>query len=435
MATTLLNFYGSNIIVKNKIILLLLVLLLADIGYSFLQHYNTPFDGDMAGGIVPAEDVKPILDSPLGFNIFKEHTTYPNPNRFFSHWSFYKYFNSAPILLQKFTNPINSAYLSCALAKTFIQVVIIFMLALGVSGNTKFKLEFLLSAVLITPFFQTNGYRSYMGIIDPSTTYTFFYALPTAILLLYFAPFFLKKYYGIEMKGFKYLKILWIPLALISSLSGPLNPGIALVISLLIVFQFFYRNFKSSQNLNFFSKFKNGFLEMPKDYYFFLLPICIFSIYSLFLGRYNSIDLSHKISLATLYSRLPEGIYYSVSQKIGFPILLIILFVNSLIIHKKFHTEEGRKIIKTLKWIGWFSFIYILLLPLGGYREYRPYVLRYDTIIPITLCLIFIFSKTTLFLIKSLSKKDKIWYLPAVILVLFIFTNADKPNFDKNDCE
>jgi hypothetical protein len=51
---------------KEIIYFVLLVLTLSDVGYSFLQHYNTPFDGDMAGGIVPAEDVKPVLESPLG---------------------------------------------------------------------------------------------------------------------------------------------------------------------------------------------------------------------------------------------------------------------------------------------------------------------------------------------------------------------------------
>jgi len=222
---------------KKTLILLILALLLADIGYTFLQNYYTPFDGDMAGGIVPAKDVKPILESPFGIKIFTDHTTYPNPNRFFCHWSFYKYFNSVPLFLQNFTSPINSAYLSCGLAKTLIQVILIFILSLLISGGI-LKFDFLVAAILITPLFQTNGYRSYMGIIDPSTTYTFFYALPTILILIYFTPLFLKHFYGLELKRMKYIKYLWIPLALISSLSGPLNPGISLVISLLI-FKYF----------------------------------------------------------------------------------------------------------------------------------------------------------------------------------------------------
>jgi hypothetical protein len=33
-----------------------------------------PLDGDMAGGIVPAEDVKPILKDPFGVSVLTEHS-------------------------------------------------------------------------------------------------------------------------------------------------------------------------------------------------------------------------------------------------------------------------------------------------------------------------------------------------------------------------
>jgi hypothetical protein len=420
--------------IKKIFILLLITLLFVDIGYSFLQHYYTPFDGDMAGGIVPAADVKPILDSPLGLKIFKEHITYPNPNRFFCHWSFYKYFNNVPSFFQNFTTPINSAYLSCAFAKTIIQIIIILLIALSISGSI-FKLDFLLAAFLITPLFQINGYRSYMGIIDPSTTYTFFYALPTILILIYFMPLFFKHFYGLELKGFKYLKYLWIPLALISSLSGPLNPGISLVVSLLIIVNNFSLNLSNSDIKNRFTRLKYAIQKIPNDYYFYLVPICIFSLYSLFLGRYNSVDLSNKMPLTVLYPKLPEGIYYTFTQKLGFPILFLILTINTLIIHYKFKTPEAKKILYTFKWIGFFALIYIFLLPLGGYRNYRPYILRYDTIIPITLSLMFVFGKTTMFILSNFSNRQRYWYIPLIILVIFVFTNSDEPKFDKNSCE
>ncbi len=420
--------------IKKTLIVLILTLLLVDIGYTFLQNYYTPFDGDMAGGIVPTEDVKPILESPFGIKIFTDHKTYPNPNRFFCHWSFYKYFNNVPLFLQNFTSPINSAYLSCAFAKTIIQVVIIFLLSLLISGGI-LKFDFLVAAILITPLFQTNGYRSYMGIIDPSTTYTFFYALPTILILIYFTPLFLNHFYDIELKRMKYLKYLWIPLALVSSLSGPLNPGISLVISLLIFKYFFSQNLNNSDVKYRFAKIKSAIQNIPNEIYFYLVPICIFSLYSLFLGRYNSVDMTNKMGLSVLYARLPEGIYYLFTQKLGFPVLFLILTINTLIIRSKFRTSEGKKLLNTFKWIGFFALIYILLLPLGGYRNYRPYILRYDTIIPITLSFMFIFAKTTIFILNNFSLNQKYWYVPLVILVLFVFTNADEPKFDKNNCE
>ena len=385
----------------------------------------------MAGGIVPADDVKPILDSPLGIKTFTEHTTYPNPNRFFCHWSFYKYFNNVPLFLQHFTNPIDSAYLSCAIAKTAIQVVLIFLLSLFVSGGV-FKFDFLLAAILVTPLFQINGYRSYMGIISQSTTYTFFYALPLILVLIYFAPLFFKHFYGLELKKIKFV---WIPLSLVSCLSGALNPGISLVVSFLIFIYYFSQNSNNSSTQNRFIKLKTAIQNIPNDYYFYLIPICVFSLYSLFLGRFNSVSLSNEMPLSVLYSRLPEGIYYLFTQKLGFPILFLILTINTLIIRYKFRTEEGRQILNTFKWIGLFALIYILLLPLGGYRDYRPNVLRYDTIMPITLSLMFIFAKTTLFVVHNFSDRQKYLYMPLVISALLVFTISDEPKFDNNTCE
>ncbi len=420
---------------KKVLFFVILSLLLADTVYSFLQFYHTPLDGDMPGAIVPFEKVQPILDSPLGFKIFKEDINYPNPNRFFCHWSMYKYFNTVPIWLQKFTSPINSAYLSSAIAKILIQLIILFLLAFAISGKINFKFEVLLSALLIVSLFQTNGYRSYMGIIDPATTYTFFYALPTAVILLYFAPLFFKHFYNLELPYFKYIRFLWLPLALISSLSGVLNPGIALIISSMLIFENLYTNLKYSKENNMFSQLSLAVKQLPKSYYFFLLPISIFSIYSLFLGRYNSVDLEHQMPLATLYARLPEGIYYSFTQKLGFPVLFAISLINSILIKKCIHNSAGKQILKAFKWIAIFSLLYILLLPLGGYRTYRPYVLRYDTIIPISLALFFIYGKSSMFILQHASKKQKAWYITLLVLVIFVFANADEAEFDKNKCE
>ena len=96
-------------------------------------------------------------------------------NRYFAHWTFFTYFNRVPILLQSFVEPIESVYLACTIAKLFIQILILSLLALYIAGKRKIvSIDFLIAAVLVIPLFQTNGYRSYMGIIDPSITYTFF---------------------------------------------------------------------------------------------------------------------------------------------------------------------------------------------------------------------------------------------------------------------
>lgn len=225
-------------------------------------------------------------------------------------------------------------------------------------------------------------------------------------------------------------------MALVSSLSGPLNPGIALVVSLLLVIYHFLLSFNSSFAENKLVRIKLAILHIPKDLYFYVIPICVFSLYSLYLGRFNSVSLdSEEMPIYILYSRLPEGIFFIITRKLGFPVLLLVIITNVIIIHNNFRTPFGNRLLKLFKWIGIFSLVYIMLLPLGGYRNYRPYILRYDTIIPITVSLMLLFGMTTIFIIKNISRKQKIWYIPLITVVMLLFIYADEPKFDKNICE
>jgi hypothetical protein len=54
---------------------------------------------------------------------------------------------------------------------------------------------------------------------------------------------------------------------------------------------------------------------------------------------------------------------------------------------------------------------------------------------PITISLVYIFGISTLFIIKKLSVNNKIWYIPLIIGILFIYTNSDGPDLHNNDCE
>ncbi|RLD59904.1 MAG: hypothetical protein DRJ05_05690 [Bacteroidetes bacterium] len=414
---------------------ILFLFLIVDLGYSFVQYINQPLDGDMAWNLVPADEVKPIFNNPLGIGAILNNQTYPNPNRFFCHWAFREYLVSAPLLLQNLVGPIDSIYMSCAISKIVIHVLLILLLAMAITGTLNmFRMDFVLAAIIVSPLFQANGYVTYMG-IDPSTTYAFFYALPSAILLLYLLPFIRQFYHDKEPSGQLYLKILWIPLAIVVSLSGPLNPGVVLIFSSLVVATRLINNFIHSNKEGFANKISGSISMIPKNYWFFLLPISLLSLYSLFLGKYNSITIDTQVPLSEMYLRLPIGVYYQFTQKLGFPVLFLILALNMVVISKNFKTVEGKKIMDIFKWIGIFSLCYVLLLPLGGYRVYRPNILRYDTIMPITLALMFVFGVSTLYLLKNISKKQMIWYLPILAGVLFMFVISDEPNFDSNKCE
>ncbi|MEO1450733.1 MAG: hypothetical protein AAFV07_14485, partial [Bacteroidota bacterium] len=419
---------------RKVLILLFILLLLGDTGFSFWQHYRTPLDGDMAGGIVPESNVTQVLNSPLGFDVWRGKQ-YANPNLFVSHWSYYHYFNEAPILLQRFTSPIDSAYLACAIAKILIQLGLLWWLALNIAGPGQRWVDLLLAMALLAPLFQTNGYRSLMGVIDAATTHTFFYALPALFLIIYFTPLLFRMSYGQYPAWFRYARWGWIPLALLSSLSGHLNPGISLIWVLMIGIDGLYRYGGRDIRWTFLPRIRAGLMQMPRSYYFFLLPIGICSLYALLLSRFNILEPEETVPLWQLYARLPKGLFDMITPKAGWPILIILLIINGVLIKKQPQNPDQQRALGVLRWGAVFVLLYILLLPLGGYREYRPNVVRYDTMVPATLAVMFMVGKTSLYLLKQLKERRKYIYTGLMMAISIIFTIADEPKFQQNTCQ
>jgi len=417
---------------KKITIYLLFIFLLADIGYSFMQHLAKPLDGDMSAGIVPSEDVKSVLNDPFGTTVITENAVYPNPNRYFSHKAMAEYYQSIPFLFQKITDPINSIYLSGAFAKIVIQIILIYLITIYITGEINiFNKKFVVIAAIIIPLFQTNGYYHSMGIIDHSVTYVFFYALPCIFLLIFYYPFYIATQTRTKLK-FVFLQIVFlIALMFIITLSGPLNPGVVLIVSLLYLANQFRKNYVHPP-LN---RFYSAINAIPKAYLYSFIGISILSLYSLYLGTHNSIFIDEHMSVANRFYRIPYGLFMLVRQKIGYRILSIFMLANVIIIFKYFKNDDGREILTLFKWIGLFSLLYILLLPFGGYKSYRPYIIRYDTMIPITILLIFIYGKSVYFLIQNLQSYKKKIYITCVIGISLLFIWADEPRFDNNVCE
>lgn len=412
------------------------IFILSDLTFSFYQYLHQPLEGDIARNLVPEEGVKPVFESPLGFKAIREDIRYSNPNRFFSHWCYREALLRLPRVYQKYTDPITSVYLACATWKVVFQMLLIALLAGLISGSLNiFRMEFILAATLVVPFFQANGYSDYMGIIDPSITYAFFYALPLIFLLIYLTP--LIWYKPGRVDGFPNWLLLsvWMPLVFIVCLSGPLNPGILLVLSALFMIHHLVVHVRQKGGEGFMLSTVRAFRSIPRIYLVLLLPASVVSVYSLYLGSYNWESELHPLSLLDLYLKLPEGIYQQFTQKLGFPVLFVMLVVNALLIRRTAGSAAGSRVLSMYKWIGLFSILYILLLPMGGYRVYRPHVLRYDTIMPVTLSLIFLFGLSTVFILKNLPGKYVKMYIPVVLVVLFVFTNADQLEAGKADCE
>lgn len=398
-------------------VVVLSVLLMFDAVHSFDQYYRTPLDGDLPGAVVPADDVKPVLSSPLGCSALCSGKHYPNPNKHFAHRICHVWFNSVPVALQRWVAPIDSAYLACALAKMLMHVALVILMAVLVSGRMAFwRLEWLGAAALMSPMLQSYGYISSMRIIDSATTYAFFYALPTIVLILYLLPFLMELLHGRRCPWwFCVVWLLWLPPTVFS---GPLNPGIALVICVVVAAMLLFLRQRPSSTM-----------------LILLVPLAVGSLYSLYLGTYNSLNDAPSLSLWERYAAMPEGLWFILTGKLAWPVLVAMLVLNAVLL-RRFLPGELRAM--RIRWVsvGLFSGLYLLLLPLGGYREYRPCVVRYDTIIPITLCMLYMYVWTTSRLLAALSRRQMgRWYLVPVALMLFIYTNADCTRFTDNTGE
>ena len=403
---------------KHVLYPLLLLLLLLDLGYSFHQHYHVALDGDMAGIILPSEWYQPVLNDPFGLQVLLKGDRYAAPNRFFAHWTMSHYFKTTPFFFQRFISPIDSIYATAALAKTLIQLFIIWLLATYISGKgNPFRREFLVAAVLITPLFQASGYNTLMGIIDKSITYNFFFALPLGLLLLFFLPFFRSQIQE-QKQTFRpvHISLLFL-LAIVLSFNGPLIPAIVLLVCPAAILYQWRRK------------------ELSRPLLFTFLFISALSLYSFFIGTHNAENFAHSISLKERYLLVPQGLFSLFTLKLGPPLLLSMVMGNLFLLSRFKENPEAQKIRRVAKWIGLFAIVYILLLPLGGYREYRPNIVRRDTLMPLFLCLFFLYGWSAYFLIYHLQPRLKKWYLGVLAGFLLLFTVADEPIFTHNACE
>lgn len=421
---------------KHKILFyFLLVFLLSDITLSFFQLYNLSLDGDIAKVVLPSTKYQTVMSDPLGIQVLKNDSIYPSPNRFFAHWTMSVYFKTIPFLLQHFMSPINSVYTACALAKLLIQLLIIWLLTAFITGITSLlKRKLIMVAAIICPLFQAIGFYNKMGIIDKSITYTFFYALPIGLLLLYFLPIYRIYFLKVKEKLLIWKIIILILLSFYLSLHGPLVPGIVLIACPLIVFIMWnqhYLKLGSSSNKN---RIVYAFKKIPAPLILLFIIFCLSSLYSLYIGKNNAENFSISVDIIKRYALLPGGLIKQFSGKPGL-VLLLILIMGNLWLMTRQKTPEASKLLLLYKWLGIFSLVFMLLLPLGGFRLYRPDIIRRDTFIPITILFFFVSVSSVLFLFMQL--KSKAIYIYSLIYgcFLLIFFTTDLIILRHNTCE
>jgi len=119
-------------------------------------------------------------------------------------------------------------------------------------------------------------------------------------------------------------------------------------------------------------------------------------------------------------------VWVQLTYQKGLLTVLALLLVNGqLIRHLAAPSPERRRVLLLLRWVGVFSVLFVLLLPLGGYRPYRPLLLRNDSISPILLALVFAYGLSTYFLLFHLGGQLRTGYLVVVCGFAAFFIQAD----------
>ena len=415
---------------------LIVLAIFLDLGLTFSQNYHMPLDGDMGPIVVPRADYAHVLQDPFGWDTFVKNGTYAAPNRFFAHATMYWYFRQVPLWLQAFLSPISSAYAAMAIFNTTMQVLLLYVLGWYATGTRRLSSPRLWLAMgLMMPFFQTTGYHGQMSLVTTSISFAFAYTFPLLLLLLLLWPHFRAASLGQPMRVPWPQLVAMLLLCVVLAFNGPLLPGTALVLLLGVGLHAARQRWPLGRG-GVVAQLWRGLPWQPVLVWGWLGGLCLFSLY---IGRNNSENLMATMPLWARYKLLPMGVYEQLTVRLGLPLLILGCLANVQLIRRQLPlTPAGQRIVRQLRWVGWFALVYVLLLPLGGYRGYRPFLLRYDSILPITIGLVWFYGLSSAYLLARLPRPVRYWYTAGLVVIAFIFMNADRrprPADDNNTDE
>ena len=410
---------------KSRYGIIILLLLLADTAYTFLQHRNVALDGDMPSIILPAPHYEPVLSSPFGIKAISGEAAYASPNRFFVHWGMYHYFRAAPSLFSSFDGPVFGIFTASAVAKTVGHICLILLLA-RLATRKEDKWNLIGVAVLIVPLFQSAGYYNpVMGIIEQAPTYTCFYAWPSVLMLCWLLLFLKGKVAAQPASVLERLSLFTLTLTL--PFTGPLIPGVIAVGFTLLLGYTVLGLLRTEHATN----WKSLHQKLTIDRWIALIALGILGLYSLYLGALSTEQ--QQVDLLARYQRLPEGLLKMLTNKPGLSIL-----IGGIVIHfgllRRFKTPELKPWYRTeVRFLLLFAALYILLIPFGGYRDYRPDIVRRDTLQPVLLALFYLWGKSGLLLFRNTNIKS--WLKLPTIAILSLFTIADITPVMQSSCQ
>lgn len=405
----------------------MILFLLFDILFSAYHYYHLNLDGDLPKLAVPILWYEDVLNDPFGFKAVTQHISYGGAGRYMCHqlsvlWCEYV-FRAIHFFVK---NPIVCVYLTTSCLATCIHLGFIWLTKQYVEVTTKLNsLTVLLVCCLATVFVQYNKYYDAIGIIDRSASYAIFYALPLLLLAWFFLPFY-KGYHTGEINFSIFQHARHLLLALFLAFSSPLaQPIIFLIVCWLIFFYLIQSKQSSLKNL-----FKN------KTFLFHTSLLLILAVYAFYVSRFNS-ERNLSMSLGQRYFLMLKGLYYIFTLRSAFLYIGILAIINIYFLFRNRLDVEYKKRLNILIPLTCFVFSYLFLLPIGGYRSYRPYIIRYDTLLPVTFMIVFFLVSTSVFIFSTFkSSRLKSGYGLILMVFIGIFTLYDlNPEKSVNACQ
>lgn len=399
------------------------LVLLGDLVFSYKQYDRSGVDGDFPRIVLGQDNYDKVLNDPLGISTFSGES-YPGTNRYTAHKVMSVYFKHVPFFFQNFLSPIDSLYLSITLAKFAIHLML--LLLFGAYINAWFRWakwkSYLISAAIISPLFIGGSvYTEHLQVLDPCITYAMFYPLPLAALLAYYLPFY--KYYitGNISKSPSFI-VLWILFALGLALFGPLPAALLLTSSPLLAIGLLWRAYGKLPAGS--GRIVNVLKELDRTVVILLGFAFVFALYSFYVGTKNS-ESADPMALKERFLLLFKGIQeVFFNKEHGVAYLFLATVINVLLL-AYLYGKENKVFLYLVAGLAVFSLMYIFLLPLGGYRYYRPLILRRDTTLPVLFILFYVFTTSGLLLLRRCPGKFKAYPFVFITIVVLHFGITD----------
>ncbi len=413
-----------------------LLLIAINVTYSFYYQFRNPIDGDLVILLYPHKLYENVLKDPFGISVFLHGASYCGTNCYLGHQTLQTWFTSIPTLMRTFLSPLDSVYASAAFFTSLVKLGYIFAFAYAASGQFKFTNRyFQIAAIIGAAALQSGGYSWGMAIVDPMLVIIFGYSYPNLLIFLFFVPFFRFWFHDAPQK-FSKMTLLWLSiLGAYNGLNGPLSGPLICIWLALFLFSLFIHNYKNTAGeINFFKRLVLSLKRIPLSYIALTAIVVITSIYCYYIGKFNLESLSKQISLAERYKRLPLGVieYFSVK---GVYLIVALCLVNIALMWRNIKDQQTRRIIRFSLAILAFITIYTLALPLGGYRFYRPNIVRRDLYAPVSVCIVLYWIMTTVHVIKMLRPGYKYLYHISLAAVLAHLAVTNFNGVPDNSCE